>query len=597
MTDNHYFDKNTLVQENNVVLKSKEFVYIQDNLNGSQPQQIRFVCDGFRSSSKANNISEGFIALPLVLAISAQPTVPNAAVVDFKQSTNPEMMVVLKNYVNLIESISVEIDGKSVVQITPKVNIFNNFKLHQYTDYNEYINNTAFKGYVKDDNNFLFVPFNKTTLTGNGIINNNYALNRALTSHNENENINISNSLLSKKNWNAIFNSSNVDSMKNYTTVETNKMTTYLMAYIPLTDLSDFFKNMVAVRGLNMNILLNMNTNTIVNLICQTDANKIINMQIGSNVYVDNKTSSNLSMYSTNIVSPNGTVPFMITQPSSNAIINDYSKGWNLKSGTYDAQGAFTASLAISKITIGLYYGMVKPSSFDQTNLFLTAHPIKIARLYAPMLEIQPYLDDAYFKANENKTILFDDVIALPKYNLAGAFNEVLSPSVLNIKGLLSVPYWAAIHQGGKSELENPFSSAPNTGSIFDIQDFNVVVASKNIYQEDSHYSFQTFLYELNKNFDKIEGDGGLFSFEDFNNLYHYYYVNLERHVPETEVYGKSIGVRGILKANYNALYFNPLGSDAGSPSNNVPIDLYNFIIVQKKLTINADTGKIIELI
>ena len=54
------------------------------------------------------------------------------------------------------------------------------------------------------------------------------------------------------------------------------------------------------------------------------------------------------------------------------------------------------------------------------------------------------------------------------KLNIQNAFNEVLSPSLLNIKGLLSIPYWGQIATG-KHEFENPFSSAPNTGSIFDI--------------------------------------------------------------------------------------------------------------------------------
>jgi hypothetical protein len=49
----------------------------------------------------------------------------------------------------------------------------------------------------------------------------------------------------------------------------------------------------------------------------------------------------------------------------------------------------------------------------------------------------------------------------------------------------------------------------------------NVQLASRNVFQEDQHFSVEQFDHEINKN-GKIEGNNGMISLYDFNNLYHY---------------------------------------------------------------------------
>lgn len=318
-------------------------------------------------------------------------TVANENVVDFTKSGNPEMMVVLKNHINLIESMSVEIDGNTIVQLQPKLNLYNNFRLHQYTDYNEYINNSAFRGYAKDDNSWLLTPFNQVSEKGNGIVNNNCKQNKALYDHFYNENINIQNTL-SKRNWNGFYDVNNIDPIKNYRVITADTMINYYVAYIPLSDLSDLFTKLPPTRGLNMNILLNLNTNSVVDLIYVANENKqAYAMYVAKSAIKPADfntptvpTSMVLSHYSSGINNSNGCTPFIVTQPSIPLQVTkgDYSTGWFLDS--------VVASKPIAqRLTIGLYYSNVRPSVSDQPSLFTQSHPLKVARLYAPMVDFQ----------------------------------------------------------------------------------------------------------------------------------------------------------------------------------------------------------------
>ena len=171
-SDDFFLQTSLTTQTIGSSLKSKTFVYTQDNLNASQPSQIRFVCDGFRSSDKTVNIAEAYLTIPLVMAYTSTS--------DLSKITNLEKLTLLKNHVNLIESFSVEIDGITVVQLTPKVNLINNFNIIQEENYESMNNNGSFRGFYKDDNNYKIDMFKQTTLFGQGITNNNVDKNIAL---------------------------------------------------------------------------------------------------------------------------------------------------------------------------------------------------------------------------------------------------------------------------------------------------------------------------------------------------------------------------------------------------------------------------------
>lgn len=98
--------------------------------------------------------------------------------------------------------------------------------------------------------------------------------------------------------------------------------------------------------------------------------------------------STLLQQFSSGINKSNGCTPFYITQPRYNAIDGDKTTSWAL----YDK--TTTTNPIAQKLTIGLYYSNVRPSVSDQTSLFTQSHPLKFARLYAPSVEYQAFLDN-----------------------------------------------------------------------------------------------------------------------------------------------------------------------------------------------------------
>jgi hypothetical protein len=581
MNSDEFFLKEALeTQTAGSNLKSKSWVYNQDNLNASQPTQIRFICDGFRSSDKACNLAEAFIVLPLVMCYTSTSNLSSIE--------NLDMLTVMKNHINLIESFSVEIDNTTICQLTPKINLMNNFKLVQEESYDSMYNNGSFRGFYKDENNYKVEMFKYPTLLGQGIVNNNINNNEGLEKRLQNEN-NFSykvNKMNDIKNFNVFYpGQNNIEPLKNtFNRLTNNCYYKYLSAYIKLTDLSDFFLKMVPTRGLNMNILLNLSTNSVckLNLEVQSTGSPAVtsfkSINIGDSVFTTN-TITNQSIYTSGISCANNVMPYTILAPSTS---------------TYSV-GTITAGQHI--ITIGCYYSSVRPTGFDQSTIANgISHPIKYARLYAPMIEYLAEMDIAYFSKNSEKTILYDDYLYFIKPAVSSQFNEQLTPSLKNIKTINVIPLLSQI-VGGKHEFENPFSCCPNYSSIFDIQEFNVQLASRNIFQEDQHFSVEQFDHEINKN-GKVEGNNGLLSLYDFNNLYHYYYVNLERHAPELDNFGKAVQIKGKLNCvmyDPTSLVGNNTGAIAGlAPNNPLPLDLHCFISVQKKVIINCDTGKVV---
>ena len=581
MNSDEFFLKEALeTQTAGSNLKSKMWVYNQDNLNASQPTQIRFICDGFRSSDKACSLNEAFITLPLVMCYTCdnQLTLPNIQ--------NLDMLTVMKNHINLIESFSVEIDGQTVCQLTPKINLINNFKIVQEESYESMYNNGSFRGFYKDENNYKIEFFKSKSMLGQGITNNNLNQNKGIFERltNENNFSYVNNISTDIQNFNAFYPTiDKLEPMKNtFNRHSNNCYYKYLTAYIKLTDLSDFFMKIPPTRGLNMNILLNLSTNSVckLNLGLDNTYKLIESINVGTSKFTNN-TVSNQSLFTSGISCANNVIPYTIIAPGNNS----WSGNNNILSNSTN-----------TVITIGCYYSSVRSAAFDQLTLAPNiTHQIKYARLYAPMIEYLAEVDLAYFSKNNEKTVLYDDYLYFIKPAVSTQFNEQLTPSLQNIKSITVIPLLAQII-GGKHEFENPFSCCGNTSSIFDIQEFNVQLASRNVFQEDQHFSVEQFDHEINKN-GKIEGNNGMISLYDFDNLYHYYYVNLERHSPEIDTFGKAVQIKGKLSCvmpDPGTLFTGDFGDISGiSKGNSLPLDIHSFIAVQRKVVVNCDTGKI----
>ena len=361
--------------------------------------------------------------------------------------------------------------------------------------------------------------------------------------------------------------------------------TYYVIATIRLKDLSSFFEKSPLTKGFYSRIDLTMNMGSFRTGITATSSTPTALAAAGNPVY---GTFSNIvfTQAANDINFNNGTCPIMLTQefnPGVPAI------------ATFPIGGAATpvaASIA-QEVIVGLYIGRVTSSvagrngAANQSSLGVSAHQQPSCLLYSPMIEMKPERALSYITQNKNKLIRYETLNNQMFYNNPSnsMFYLNLTTGLTDVVGILMIPFISGTNNTaagvaiGFSPCISPFASEPSTSSPIMISNINVQVSGVNILQKNISYDFEFFLQEL-YGVNSINGNqstglkSGLIDQLGFENIYRYYYVNLERRT-EDAVSKKSITISGL--------------NDSG-----LAIDIFTCIITRNSLVIDVETGKVV---
>jgi hypothetical protein len=243
-----------------------------------------------------------------------------------------------------------------------------------------------------------------------------------------------------------------------------------------------------------------------------------------------------------------------------------------------------TTASEVGVYSFGCYYGQVRASPVaNQTALSVPAHPSgTVARLYGPLITLQPERALSYLSENKKKLVVYEDILYFYSPAIAAntPFNLQLAPSLNNVKKVIVIPHLASTVLG-IPEQQSPFDTCPATTSPLSISNFNVQIAAKNILQLNVQYDFEHFWYELfganAVNGSQSSGlNSSLIGFVDFQNIYKYYFVNVARRLP-SDTLGKSVAI-------------------LGTNNNSLAMDLHTFVVYEKSMIIDTESGKIDEL-
>ncbi len=548
------------------VYQSKIWSYGQDTNNGNNPSQLRFSLDGFRSSDKFVNMREAYLSIPLILALGSSS---GSAVTGGFQDC--DFALAMKcGFHQIIQSMSVMIDNKEVVQITNNLSQYVSWKLVSSLSLED-LKNGADLVYPDSATSWGYSPIATSTSNGVGLFNNSISpvLNSTLSSTASStgssdlynagayqraqtcfrqSGTNKYNSLKTLSNFQAegknyVYQSGGSGSANEY-------IAQYLVATIKLRDLADVFDKLPLVRGINCSMLVNLQLGH-VNIV--KDATST--MTVGSTT---SAVASNIA------VENNGSLPFMVTK-----------LGTDFQTSTAGTLGTFTA---------GLYYGKVGQSgTANQSMLGIQAHSFPVARLYAPQISLTPEKALQYLTTSKKKTIVYRDVLYFyqPNIGSGSSFNLQLAPSINNMKSICVIPAIASTVLGVRED-QMPFDTMPFTTSPLSIYNFNIQIASQNVFQQNELYGWEQFIHET-QGARGINGgltDGltsGLIDFTAWDNIYKYYYVNLGRRLKD-DVLGKSISV-------------------LGNNNNKLAMDMHIFLEVEKTLIIDVESGIVDALI
>ena len=142
--DNLVFEESINTEVSSSEFVDKQWLYVNDNNNGSYSGQIVLDTTSLSNSGSYINWSEAFIAMPLVLQAEGSATGITA-------TNNLDYLMGLKNgFWQILHSMSVEFNNGSIIQQTPFLNVFCSFKNLTSWSQNDITNWGAVCGFCPD---------------------------------------------------------------------------------------------------------------------------------------------------------------------------------------------------------------------------------------------------------------------------------------------------------------------------------------------------------------------------------------------------------------------------------------------------------------
>lgn len=561
MSDQFQFESSGISQMTDEPYRSKQWNYCNDQNQGNYASnQVVFDLSSFYNQNKFIAPSEMFLVVPVVSVLSTN----QAAGLNGK--VNDWSLGYKSGYYNIISSMQIDYNNKTVQQLTPNLNYYVSFKMNSTMSQSSvdtigsaigvYPDNPTSWSYANGDaaavgaggngvrNNKIYLGQmdTDTSYTHSHLVGNDGAFKRRLSTS----------FAIDAENGSSLINTAaqpNSEFMNNTQKGGNAYQAYYTTMVIRLSDVSDFFASMPLTKGFYARLTLNLNLGS---------------LAIGRAGGNDNDTKNQLSLSGANINFPNGTCPLMI-QPSSTAQYADNA----------------------TQIVCGIYVGRVSSSlgTVNQNTLNVPAHPLNSCRIYAPSIDLQPSRALSYIQENRSKYIEWDDVYATRVNVLANqTFNYNITNSLAGIHAIVIIPFIAATEHGIMTGMDSafspaisPFATEPATTSpLLSISQFNVQLAGENVLANLLNYTFEEFLEQLAPAH-AINGgqslglSSGLIDLVGFQNIYRYYYVDLSRRAKD------DIGAKGI--------------TIMGKNDNLVGMDLFCFVVHKKSASLDVETG------
>lgn len=574
MADKFSYVNSGMSQEAEGYFKAKNFIYVNDMNNGNYggSNQILFDLTGLYNQDKMVNASECFLVIPIIATVCMGSS--SGTTIDHNSVINDFSLAFKNGYHNLISSIQVEYDNKTVQQLTPFIHQYVSFKRASTMTQEKLKTEGALYGYYPDNQLSWIYNNNASTPYGNGLSNN---INKGLLDTSKSWGSSFFNNGMFCRQLRTSFNpnqngmtqlralNGNINNeLKDYTIVAgsgtgataKNAQVFYTTACIKLSHISSFFENMPMTKGFLCKLMINVNMGS---LQIDTDVNK------------------NMSLNGSNISFPNGMCPIMIS---------------SIGSGTYNKDNLGNLNSQASNINVSISIAKQQNAIGNLINgVNIPNHNLPQCRVYAPVIDLCVDPRDDYINENRSKLIQWDDYYFGLISDVTGTINYNITNAISGIKGILAIPMIARSIHGlcsasavsGNGAITTPFSQllspfcSDGTGPL-SITQLNVQLSGENQINNFINYNFELFTSQIhlvnaiNGNLSDEFGQS-VIGLNEFENLQRYYYVDLSRREHDLKA-AKSVTIVGL-------------------NNNLVKMDLYIYIIYGKSGVIDVETGKL----
>jgi len=484
----------------------KDLQILSDLNNGSyQSNQVIFETTGISNSTNWLDYSNGLILLPTILAITGTSKVGAGAdtVINF-QNIKSDYMAGLKNsYTSLISSISIDLGGTNLVQITNNIAQFINFKLHCKMSSEEEQKWSDMIGYYADSPN-SWCYNNAPSAQGEGLCNNvnvdglEVAVAGASlgsTAFNKGFYRRQLGSLSSSNNANRTVFSAGTDSIvkdngQDYVVNSATAKVYYLHAFIRLKDLL-LYNGIPLLKSAYFKITLNINQ---CSFTVTKNADSVMTMSngnFGGSINPVMVSASGIAVPTSLNTAVTATGPTKYTA-DPNAYIQAGMAPFDNVSGAGATTFIFNYKLGVCKVDT-------------------YTHQITTCKLYVPSYVLSPTVEKLYLTQNsgQHKHIYSDVSLQIIEVGKGASITANLGQRS-RLRRVVCVPILSASENGalGQSPLYSPFTTEGATTSplLPYIRNFQIDLAGQQVYKQQLTNVFEHFLYDSS-----LEGlNGGL---------------------------------------------------------------------------------------
>jgi hypothetical protein len=533
----------------------KEYVYMQDQNNGSYSNnQVILDMAAISNSGKWCDWANAQFVVPLLITMTSAT--------DFSAVASDYAVGLKNGFHQIINSINVEYNNTSVVQVSNLTNMYISYKLNTTLGLNDVLTIGPQIGFSPDSylswsyqsaaslrgvgstNNVNNPGFFDTSVAFSSVQDNVGFTQRLLDQVFTNNQVGVS--TLLGATWNVI----SAQYAKSYTTAATFaggicSKAWNVLATIRLKDIADFFAQMPLTRNAYIKMYINLNQSLTTLRVTSTTS-----MSINSNDVIVYGGQTNPLLISS-AQANNGLAPFV------------------------GIAGNKTATFSVSVL-----------NSLDPNcPAGIARNPmLNSCRLYANLYTMNPMKEEEYLQ-QRTKTIRYKDFFQYQFLNVTGAFNFLVSNGLSRMQEIIVVPLISGSVNGVTGQtfttLRSPFSSEPATCSPLEyFNNFNIQISGTNIFTNSQQFGFESFQSELqgvgSVNGGMVDGlTSGLISQNAFLNNYGYLVANVARRLPEDNS-AKSVQISGTCLSQ-------------------LPVDLYIFCVLEKSITIDSYSGRRLE--
>jgi len=532
----------------NVFIK-KDWLNILDNNNGIYTSnQSTIDTSQLSNSNKWISYREGYLVVPLLITATTDANTANF--LPNQSANSADYAFGLKNWFgSVIHSMTLDMNGTTIVQQTGFINMWNSFKLMTTFSWGDVATQGAHIGFYPDDPT-SWVNQTADSVDGRGICNNtNYSgtgFGNVVTAAFSNFRAGAGNIGFLKRQQYVNYDPAGVPSSSTYAAILTatgastlwksyifNKVDgtasvrgvfqQAITAIVELKHIHSFFQSAPLLKGVFMKMILTLNNTSV---------------SVGDAIATDILSLNSV----TNAVG--GVCPLMISSARAN-----------------NGAAAIGITGDITNLRVVLSVGAVCLDSTAKSNTNVIDSPLaRSIYLYVPAYTFNPIYEQAYL-SSPVKTISYTDVYQYQVLNVTAAsqVNSLISNGIANLKSVLVLPFYSAatnavITGGGflapYSSPYDPAGCGP-TSPLCLLTNFNVVVSGQNMIYNTQQYGFQEWrnqLYGYNAvNGGMIDGlTSGLIDQQGFEMEYCYHYVDVSRMLPVEESVPKSVQILGV---------------------------------------------------